>query len=269
MDRGYVWFALNNSTTDYIQLSKTLAQSIKKFNQHDKICIITDKPVKDELFDVVKVLTQDDSAGQEWKMNNEYKVFRLTPFTHTIKLEADMVFTQNTDWWWNFLWQHDQVFSYNCRNYKDHVIPNSPYRKLFARNDLPDVYNGLHYFRRSVKAKQFYDLCETIIKNWKTVKESILVNCHDEQPTTDVVYALANKIQDPMQLGKIDYEWFKFMHNKQHINKINTAFDNDIYLNPIKIQNKFYIGGYRQHRVVHYHNKEMIGEIDGRTFESN
>ena len=267
MDKGYVWFALNNSTTDYIELSRELAKSIKQVNKHNKVCVITDKPAEDELFDFVKVLKQDDSADQEWKLNNEYKVFQLSPFTHTIKLEADMLFTQNTDWWWNYLWQHDQVFSYHCRNYKDDVVNNSYYRKLFARNKLPDVYNGLHYFRRSTKAKQFYDLCETITKNWKTVKETILVNCHDEQPTTDVVYALANKVQDPLQLDKIDHEWFKFMHNKQHINGIGKKFQNDNYLYPMKVANKLYMGGYRQHRIVHYHDKKMIGELDEQTFK--
>ena len=266
MDRGYVWFALNNSTTDYLELSRALAESIKKVNRYNKVCVITDKPLEDDLFDFVKVLKKDDSAGQEWKLNNEYKVFALTPFTHTIKLEADMLFTQNTDWWWNFLWQHDQVFSYNCKNYQDKAIKNSYYRKLFVRNQLPDVYNGLHYFRRSVKAKQFYDLCETIIKNWNTVQEKVLVNCHDEQPTTDVVYSLANKIQDPLQKGKIDYEWFKFMHNKKHINGIGEQFDNDNYLYPLKVGHKLYIGGYRQSRIVHYHNKKLLGDLNGRTY---
>ena len=75
MDKGYVWFALNNSTTDYIELSKGLAKSIKKVNQHNKVCVITDKPVEDELFDFVKVLKQDESADQEWKLSNEYKVY--------------------------------------------------------------------------------------------------------------------------------------------------------------------------------------------------
>ena len=92
MDRGYVWFALNNSKTDYVELSKKLAKSIKQFNRHNKVCVITDKPLEHEVFDFVHVLKDDDSAGQEWKLNNEYKVFRLTPFTHTIKLEADMLF---------------------------------------------------------------------------------------------------------------------------------------------------------------------------------
>ena len=266
MDRGYMWFALNNATTDYVELSRTLAKSIKKFNKHNKTCIVTNAKVEDELFDYVKVLKTDDSVDEEWKLSNEYKAFGLSPFTHTIKLEADMLFTQNTDWWWNYLWQHDQVFSYNCKNYRDETIQHSPYRKLFTRNGLPDVYNGLHYFRRSVKAKQFYDICGDITKHWQTVKNKILVNCHDKQPTTDVVYALANKIQDPLQLDKIDYEWFKFMHNKSLINGIDTAFDNDNYLYPLKVNDNLYVGGYRQDRVVHYHNKQIPKDLDARIF---
>ena len=266
MDKGYVWFALNNSNTDYIELSRELARSIKKFNKHNKVCVITNKKVDEELFDFVKVLHQDDSAEQEWKLNNEYKVFNLTPFTHTIKLEADMLFTQQTDWWWNYLWQHNQVFSYKCRNYKDEVIEKSFYRRLFYRNGLPDVYSGLHYFRRSKEAQQFFNLCETMVKDWQTVKENILINCHDKQPTTDVVYALANKIQDPLQVNKFDYEWFKFMHNKKHINKVNSIYENDNYLYPLKVKNKLYIGGYRQNRIVHYHNKALPKELDARIF---
>ena len=260
MDRGFVWFAINNSTTDYIEISRTLSKSIKKYNKHNKVCIITDKPIQEPLFDHVVVLKEDDSRQHEWKLHNEYKVFKLTPFTHSIKLEADMVFTQNTDWWWYYLWQHDQVFSYNCRSYKDDIVTDRYYRKLFTRNDLPNVYNGLHYFRRSIVAKNFYDICETITKNWEKIKTDVLIDCHDEQPTTDVVYALANKLQDPLQLKKIDYEWFKFMHNKQYINGV--SYDNDNYLNPIALVDRLYIGAHRQDRIVHYHNKKLREILD-------
>jgi len=266
MDKGFLWFALNNSDTDYIDLSRTLASSIKKHNRQNKVCIVTDKPVEDQLFDHVRVLTNDASANESWKLSNEYKAFNLTPFTHTIKLEADMLFTSNTDWWWNHLWQHDQVFSYHCRNYKDEVCRQSSYRKLFVRNSLPDVYNGLHYFRKSVRAKSFFDLCKTITLNWQEVRQHMLVNCHDEQPTTDVVYALANKIQDPLQTKKVDFEWFKFMHNKSSINRVSPGMDNDNYLYPVRTNETLYMGGYRQHRIVHYHNKKIPEDLNARIF---
>jgi len=51
MDKGFVWFAQNNSTTDYIKLSKLLADSIKKYNKHNQVCIITNEAVEyDQLF---------------------------------------------------------------------------------------------------------------------------------------------------------------------------------------------------------------------------
>ena len=141
MDKGYVWFALNNSSTDYIEFSRELARSIQKFNKHNKVCVITNKKVDEELFDFVKVLHQDDSAEQEWKLNNEYKVFNLTPFTHTIKLEADMLFTQQTDWWWNYLWQHNPL-SYVQELY-DEVIETVSTGSYFT--GTTDVYSGPHY----------------------------------------------------------------------------------------------------------------------------
>lgn len=152
MDRGYLWFALNNSQTDYVELSKALAHSIKKHNKHNKVCVITNIPMEHELFDVVKVLKRDDSADEEWKLSNEHKAFSLSPFTHTIKLEADMLFTQNTDWWWYHLWQHDLVFSVDCFDYRGKIVKQTPYRKLFTRNHLPNIYNGLMYFRRDRKS---------------------------------------------------------------------------------------------------------------------
>ncbi len=266
MDRGYLWFAINNDETDYIDLSERLAKSIKQFNTHNSVCIVTNTSVKSKYFDHVKVMKNDDSVDETWKLSNEYKAFSASPFTHTIKLEADMIFTENTDWWWNHLWQHDQVFSYHCRNYKDELIKNTEYRKLFTRNQLPDVYSGLHYFRRSETALNFYKICKDIIKNWNTVKNEVLINCHDERPTTDVVYALANLLQDPLQIKKTEFEWFKFMHNKQSVNKVTTSYGNNNYLYPLKVKDKFYLGGYQQNRIVHYHDKKTMEQVDARIF---
>jgi hypothetical protein len=167
MSKGFAWVAQNNANTDYIKISADLCASIKKTCVHNAVCLITDSAaqVPDGIFDKVVQIHHDDSADHQWKMSNEWKVFKYSPFTHTVKLEADMLLTKNIDWWWNFLCQHDMVFSYHCRDYRDNVIKNSPYRKLFGKNLLPDVYNGLHYFRRSRYAMEFYKFCEEIINS--------------------------------------------------------------------------------------------------------
>ena len=265
MDKGYVWFALNNSKVDYIDLSKHLARSIKRYNKDNQVCIITNTAVSSKDFDKVIILENDYSKDEEWKLSNEWQVFNLTPFKHTIKLEADMLFTTNTDWWWNHLHQHNIVFSYNCRSYQDNIIKQTPYRKLFQVNDLPNVYNGLTYFRKSKQAQTFYNICKTITLNWEFVRDQILINCHDETPSTDVVYALAHKIQNPLQEGCIKYDWFNFMHNKNSVNGLSEVYINDQYLYTMRVSSPFdeiiYSGGYRQSRLFHYHNKKVVEEF--------
>ena len=124
MSKGFVWFAQNNDQVDYVKLSIELAKSIKQYNKENKVCVITDENSKfqNEAVDIVKVLKQDDSYTHKIKWANEYKVFDITPFKYTIKLEADMLWTINTDWWWHYLWQHDLIFSVDCRNYRDKIV---------------------------------------------------------------------------------------------------------------------------------------------------
>jgi len=259
MSKGFLWFAQNNDQTDYVELSIKLAKSIKKFNKHNQICVITDEKSKFKYgaVDVVKVMREDDSIGHDIKWANEHKAFEMSPFTHTIKLESDMLWTGNTDWWWYHLWQHDLVFSVNCRNYKDEVIKRSPYRTHFYRNFLPDIYNGMMFFRKSKWAQRFFDLAKHITKNWKYVNEKILINCHLDYPSTDEVYALAYRIIDPTNSALIDYEWFKFIHHKPGVNGLHRVKDQNDYLYPNSSGDALYLGDKRVSRTWHYFEKDL------------
>ena len=263
MSKGFLWFAQNNDKTDYVDLSIKLAKSIKHWNKENKVCVITDEKSKFESkhVDIVRVLKRDNSEDHAMKWANEYQAFALTPFTHTIKLEADMVWTVNTDWWWYHLWQHDLIFSVDCRDYKDNIIKQTPYRKLFTRNDLPNIYNGLMYFRRSKKAQQFYSIAQDIVENWEAVRSTMLISCHDKYPSTDVVFALAYRIMNPTNESLIDYEWFKFIHHKPAVNGLTRVKDQNNYLWPNKTGDALYIGERRVSRVWHYHDKELNARI--------
>jgi len=263
MSRGFLWFAQNNSKTDYVKLSITLAKSIKRWNKHNQVCVITDEKSKfeNEHLDIVKIMRQDDSAEHEIKWANEYKAFGMTPFTHTIKLESDMLWTINTDWWWYHLWQHDLVFSVNCFDYRGNIIKDTPYRKLFIRNNLPNIYNGLVYFRKSKKAQQFFNIASDIVANWNDVRTKMLINCHDKYPSTDVVFALAYRIMDPVSSGLIDYEWFKFIHHKPAVNGVSRIKDQNNYFYPNRSGDAVYVGETRVSRPWHYHDKELHDRI--------
>ena len=259
MSNGFLWFAQNNNSTDYVELSIKLAESIKKHNRQNKICVVTDEKSKfvNKNVDIVKVLAEDHSHDHKIKWANEYKAFTLSPFTHTIKVEADMLWTINTDWWWYHLWQHDLVFSVDCFNYRDQIVKNTPYRKLFLRNDLPNIYNGLMYFRRSQYAKKFFNTAKAIVENWKEVQTKILIACHDEYPSTDVVYALAYKILDPTNSRLIDFDWFKFIHHKPSVNGLSHIKDQDNYLYTNMNNESYFLGDRKVSRVWHYNKKDI------------
>ena len=168
-----------------------------------------------------------------------------------------MLWTINTDWWWHHLGQHDLVFSVDCLDYRNNVVKDTFYRKLFVRNHLPNIYNGLMYFRKSKKAQRFYNIAESIVKNWQKVRSEMLIGCHDKYPSTDVVFALAYRIMDPTESGLIDYNWFKFIHHKPAINNLTRIKNHNEYLYPNKTGDAIYLGERRISRVWHYFDKEL------------
>ena len=149
------------------------------------------------------------------------------------------------------------VFSVDCRNYKDKIIKHTPYRNIFIRNHLPNIYNGLIYFRKSTWAQKFFNLAKEITHNWQQVKSELLINCHDQYPSTDVVFALAYRIMDPTNKALIDYEWFKFLHHKPAVNELTHVKDQNNYLYPNRSGKHVYIGDKRASRVWHYFDKEI------------
>ena len=50
MSKGFLWFAQNNDTTDYVKCSIELAKSIKQHNKENAICVVTDAKSKFKSF---------------------------------------------------------------------------------------------------------------------------------------------------------------------------------------------------------------------------
>jgi len=268
MSKGFVWICQNNDTTDYVELSIALAESIKRFNKYNEVCIITDKKTKvnSKVIDVVLQMDEDHSENHDIKWANEYKALLMSPFKHSIKLAADMLWTHNTDWWWNYLWQYNMVFSVDCYNYKNRLVKDQPYRPFHRMNMLQNIYSDLTYFRRSKQVVDFARLCEVLVTNWDFTCKNILRQCHDTYPSTDVIYALAQRITDPTNKHMVDFPWFKIIHNKQKINRLDFVADNDTYLMPVEVDGKIIHGGHALTRPLHYVNKKYKEKLNVRTY---
>lgn len=261
MTKGILCLAQNNPEVDYIKLAYLQRLSLLLTNPQLPYALITDadsasKITKEQqaVFDHVIVLQHDQAKDQVWKQRNEYQLFVYSPFRETIKVEADLVFTDNIDHWWHTLRKRDVVISHGCVDHKLRPGTSRMYRKLFDYNHLPDVYSGLMYWRRSHLAHAFFETVQDIHMNWTTIQKN-LVSCHDPG-SNDVVFALAVLLfgQENCTLPAADF--FRMAHLKSaHVGaKIGVPWyqAHNVEVVPPQIR----INGIMQQHPVHYHEKE-------------
>jgi hypothetical protein len=252
-ERGYLIPAVNTDDVDYIECARQLANSIKSWHPTAEICLLTNQHYTDSVFDFVKVLPYgDQSNNKHWKLSNDWQCFAASPFRQTIKLEADMIAASSIDHWWTLFEKRDVVISQGCRDFYNRVSDCRYYRKLFDANHLPDVYNAVTYWRVSSFAQQFFRHVKDIFENWNSYKT--LLKFPDEEPTTDVVYAMVAVIMGeelctlPTDLGP------KIVHMKKHvIPTITSDWTQELVwenTNP-----GLRINTVAQWGLVHYHNK--------------
>lgn len=187
-DKGYLVVAVNNSDTDYIACARCLAKSLKHWHPDAKICLATDQPIDDDVFDYIRVLPY--ASELEWKLDLDWQIFYTTPFHETIKLEADLLITGPIDHWWTLLRQKDLVFSTDVVDHRGQISNNRMYRRIFDLNMLPNAYNAITYWRYSRNAEMFFNTVKDVFAKWPIVQENIKSGAH-EVPNTDLAYALS------------------------------------------------------------------------------
>lgn len=268
--QGYFTFAQNTASVDYLTLAYTQALNIKSTQHVSEFAVAVDSStrqcVTDEhlrVFDHVIEIPEDlNSADSDWKLANEWQVFWLTPFKETIKLESDVLFTRSIDHWWTAFRNRDVCLSTGCLNYLQQSSDVRKYRETFDRNGLPDVYNGIMYFRYSKTAFDFFMAARRIWENWTQVRDSVLTGCDEATPSTDMLYALAAQVTGPELCTAPVLDFVKFVHMKPAINgfpehlNFTEVFCTEFSDHMIRINN------INQYQPVHYYHKGLVAEHD-------
>lgn len=232
-ERGYLIPAFGDV---YVECAKQLKQSILDFHPTANITILT-----------TEMLPYGDQGG----FANDWQCHWLSPYRQTIKLEADMICTSPIDHWWTLFERRDVVVSQGARNFYDQPATSRFYRKIFDENNLPDVYNAITYWRVSQTAQEFFTLVRGIFENWTEYRR--LLKFPDDEPTTDVVYAMAAVIMGPEQVTLPQGLGPTIVHMKQHINKLQTEnWTQEL----VWENNPFRINTVAQWGLVHYHVKD-------------
>lgn len=260
--QGFMTIAQNTPDVDYLQLAYVQAMSIKGTMPGSRYAVAVDVAtltlVTDQhrqVFDHVITIENDLAQEETWKLSNEWQIFNLTPFKETIKLESDIVFTRSIAHWWQAFRLRNIVLSTGCQDYQGNLSSTREYRKLFDANDLPDVYNGIMYFRYSQEATDFFRIARQIFLNWDTVKNTLL-KCYDEQPTTDVVYAITAKILG-IEKCTLPLDWINFTHMKPAVNAWPNTPWPDLVVHELDLP-MLRINNINQYHPVHYHEKSWV-----------
>lgn len=263
--QGYFTFAQNTPDVDYLHLAYLQALNIKATQRHSKFAVAVDAATRAQVnethlsvFDYIIDITHDfNSPDSSWRLANEWQVFWLTPFKETIKLESDLLFTRSIDHWWTAFRLRNVCLSTGCRNYRQELSTVRTYRRVFDNNHLPDVYNGLMYFRFSQEAQQFFTTARQIFENWAAVREQ-LKGCDEASPSTDLLYAITAQIvgRETCTLSSLDF--INFVHMKPAINGYDEDQNFSDVFNTEQDGNMIRINNINQYHPLHYYDKQWI-----------
>lgn len=257
MSKGILIVA-QNTTTDYVSCARTLAKSIRVTNPHLPISLLTDVVLEDSTFDQIIEFPHMDRSTDTNKFINDWQVYDASPYDKTFKIESDVIITRNLDSWWAACENRDLAIAHGCVDYKGKSSYIRDYRLIFDKNDLPDLYNGITYFKKGKVAENYFSHVKFVFENWDKIK-SVLRYCpENEIATTDVVYAIACMLQGIEQcLIPSEINPLKWVHMKPRINNIiSDDWTKELFYEILK-SGQVKICGYSQFYPIHYVHKPL------------
>lgn len=277
--RGFLTVA-QNGKHDYLRMAYALALSLKASQKEHGYLSVMVTPGTDipsnyrRVFDEVIEIPWTDSAKEaEWKLQNEWKVYHVSPYEETIKLDGDMLFTSDVSDWWDVMAMSDLSFCHKVRNFRGELATSDYYRETFTSNRLKNVYSAFMFFRYSDFSQAFFETAEDIFNNWKTFFFKYLDESRPDYVSTDLVYALACRVLDIEDDVILPHAVPTFVHMKSRMQDFGEVRIGEDWIRHIPVSLtpdlSLHVGTYKQVYPLHYHLKEFLTDEMIRTYERN
>jgi hypothetical protein len=258
MSKGFLVLA-QNSDVNYIRQAYALALSIRATQPTiNNISIVTNDAVPEEYqtaFDqIIPIPFNDSASNSTWKVENRWKLYHASPYDETIIFDTDMLVLDNIEGVWKFVSDRDLFFTSSVVDYKNRVIDNSTYRKMFVANDLPNLYSGMCYFRKSDTALEFFKLLEFITYNWEKMYNTVAPKNMQNFYSLDVSIAIAATLLGVDDTITHKNSPFTFTHLKpalQGWDPIPQSCLSQLLIN-FTDSRELYLNNFRQRGVFHY-----------------
>ena len=264
MNRGFCILAQNNNDTNYVRQAYALAVSIHKFNKGQKVSIITNDIVEEKFkwaFDKIIDIPWTDQADEtNWKIENRWKVYHASPYEYTIVMDADMLVLENIEHWWQELCKRDLFFVSNVTDFKGQIATSRYYRKVFDSNQLPNLYSGFYYFKKSNNVKRFFNLLELVMTNWELFYGKFAGKDYQKWCSFDVSCAIASKLMDISQDITQKNSFITFTHMKPHLQgwqDVPEKWSKSIGQYLLQ-DGTLMLGNYKQTKILHYVEDEFL-----------
>ena len=264
MTQGYVVIAQNN-TTDYVRQAYALALSIKATQPTiNSISLVTNDVVPEEYlsaFDkIIPIPFGDSASASEWKVENRWKLYHASPYDETIVLDVDMLVLDNIERVWEWVGDRNLFFTSHVTDYKHRIIVDKTYRKMFVENDLPNLYCGMFYFKKSDQTLEFFKLIEFITYNWQKMYYEIAPKQSQKFFSMDVTVSIAAKILGIDDIIVNVNSPFTFTHMKpalQGWEPIPESCLSQLLINFTDTR-ELYLNNFKQYGVFHYVEDEFL-----------
>lgn len=256
--KGYLVLAQNSENVDYVQQAYALALSLHASQDTCLISLVTNDPVPDEyktVFDkIIPIPGNDDAANSLWKVENRWKLYHVTPYDETIVFDTDMLVFKSFNSIWDTLSKYDVFFASRVLDFKGNQVNDHYNRKMFNENSLPNLYFGLHYFKKNKPALDFYNTLAFVVANWERVYFDIAPKSKQKWVSMDVSAAIAAKIlgiDDSIVHPTFDFTFTHMKANLQGIDPIPSLWTKvlDYYING---QGNLIVSNIQQAGIFHY-----------------
>jgi len=211
MTTGVLIFAFNNEHIDYLAMANWTAKNIRR-HLNLPVAVVTDKPVPPNYRFEQVIIAQPEGkhlrkfADQEedvtWYNGNRVEAYELSPWAHTLVLDADYVVTSN---------ELLKILSIN-KNFVAHktaydVVNKDNFEELnnFGRHNMPMWWATIMMFRRSTEAKLIFETMSIIRDNWDHYKA--LHGITRSTYRNDYALSLALNIVNGHTLDHADMPW--------------------------------------------------------------
>ena len=177
--RGIVAFANNTDTVNYVEIaSRTLSVASKILDLPYQI-VNTNTSYHNLRFDI------DSDKFVQWNNFDRYSVYDLSPFDETLVIDADYLILDTNlkkifEIEWDYLLQRESVAL--TQDWPNDMGPNS----------LPFVWATVFAFRKTLKAKLFFELVRRIQNNYGYYIN--LFNIRERNYRNDYAFAIADYI---------------------------------------------------------------------------